>query len=65
VFVLVYCEPLNHWLYCLGCAERKDYEFKLGLEIFREEFVHAWMGLISADGKRISNVSYCGEILML
>ena len=65
MFVLVYCEPLNHWLYSLDCAERKDCEFKLGLEAFRDEFVHAWMGFISADGKRISNVSYCGEILML
>ena len=65
VFVLVYSKDLNHWLYSLDCAERKDCEFKLELEIFREEFLHAWMGLISADGKRISNVSYCGEILMM
>jgi hypothetical protein len=65
VFVLAYCSELNHWLYSLDCAERKDCEFKLRLEAFRDEFVHGWMGLCSADGKRVSNVNYCGEIFML
>ncbi|HVY75205.1 MAG TPA: DUF6266 family protein [Puia sp.] len=64
VFVLVYCEALNHWLYILYCAERKDCAFTLALDAFRDEFVHAWMGLRSADGQRISNVDYCGEIFI-
>jgi hypothetical protein len=65
VFVLVYCETLNHWLYSLECARRADCAFTLRPEAFRDEFVHGWIGLCSADGKRVSNVSYCGEMFMM
>jgi hypothetical protein len=65
VFVLAYCEGLNHWVYSLDCASRADGAFTLRLEAFREEFVHGWIGLRSDNGRQISGVSYCGETLIM
>ena len=62
VFLAVYCQDFNQWVYCLGAAQRDTEIATLKVNGFIGKSVQTWMGFISADGNNSSNSFYTGMV---
>ena len=60
--LVAYCEILNRCVFIKEGGERHSGEARLAVPSFRSHKVHTWLGFISADGTRIANSVYTGEI---
>lgn len=56
------CESLKKCVFTKEGGERHSGEAKLVVPGFHSHKVHTWLGFISADGMRIANSVYTGEI---
>lgn len=60
--LVAYCESLKKCVFTKEGGERHSGEAKLTVPGFRSHKVHTWLGFISADGTRIANSVYTGEV---
>jgi hypothetical protein len=62
--LVAYCEALSQCVFTCEGNSRGSGEAQLLVPDFRTQKVHTWLGFISADGKRIANSIYTGEIIV-
>jgi len=60
--LVAYCGSLKKCVFTKEGGDRRSGEAKLAVPGFRSHKVHTWLGFISADGTRIANSVYTGEI---
>lgn len=65
VFVVAYCEKLNHWICCPAATTRDTGSCTLNVAVFRGEPVHTYIGFMSADRARTSDSRYAGMLNIL
>jgi hypothetical protein len=65
VFVLAYCEKLNHWIYCSAAATRNTRSCTLDVASFHGHAVHTYIGCMSANQARTSDSRYIGKVNIL
>ena len=65
VFVVAYCEKLNHWIYCSAAATRSTRSCTLDVAAFHGHAVHTYIGCISANRARTSESRYVGKVNIL
>ena len=64
LYIAIYSEKLNRWIYRFGCAERYKHICRMDISFFTETRVQVWLGLVSADGKRVSDSLHAGELMI-
>jgi hypothetical protein len=64
VYVAVYSEKLNRWIYKRGCTERCKKICRVDVAPFSGTRVHVYMGFNSADGKQASDSLYTGSLMI-
>jgi hypothetical protein len=64
LWVAVYNEKLNQWIYEFKCAERYKHFFRMDLTPFSGVRVQVYIGFVSADGKQVSHSYYAGELMV-
>lgn len=62
--LVAYCPALNKCVFTKEGGERQAGKAELEVPEFKLHTVHTWLGFISADGSRISNSLYTGEIIV-
>lgn len=63
--MIAYCKAWNRFRFNPFGAERQAGSDKLELPDLRGQYVHTWLGFISADGKEVSDSVYSGRILVV
>lgn len=62
--LVAYCPSLKKCVFTKEGGERQAGKADLDVPEFRSQTVHTWLGFISADGNRIANSIYTGEVLV-
>jgi hypothetical protein len=62
--LVAYCPTLNKCVFTKEGGERQAGKAELNAPEFRSQIVHTWLGFISADGNRIANSIYTGEVIV-
>jgi len=62
--LVAYCEELDQCVFTKEGGSRFSGKAQLAVPGFIGEKVHTWLGFISADGKRIANSIYTGEVIV-
>lgn len=65
LFIAVYCEEIDQWIFMLDTAFRPTGTCTVDLKEFNNMEVHTYLGFISADGKHVSESVYAGVVNVL
>lgn len=65
MYAAIYCEPLNSWIYDFNIVPGKTRKFSLNISSFSGYPVHAYIGSISENGKKVSDSQYTGMVNVL
>ena len=65
LFIAVYCEEIDQWIFMLDTAFRPTGTCTVDLKEFSNMQVHTYLGFISADGKQASESVYAGAVGVL
>ena len=63
--LIAYCEALNTCVYSMTVAQRSAAAGTLAVPGYSGKTVQTWMGFLSADGKRIANTVFTGQVNVL
>ena len=64
LYIAIYSEKLNRWIYRFSCAERYKRICRVDVSAFTGTRVQVWLGFVSADGKRVSDSLHAGELMV-
>lgn len=62
VYLAIYSQEINQWVYGLGAAQRDAETATLQVKGFTGRPVHTYLGFISFDGSKVSNSFYTGIV---
>ena len=65
VYLVSYCEKLNHWSFDIGIADRESGICTSEDAVLSGESLHFYIGFISADGRQSSDSQYVGLVSVL
>jgi hypothetical protein len=64
LWMAVFCEKLNRWIYKFDCSERYKQIYRMDLTPFSGSRVQVFIGFLSADKKRVSDSLHAGELMV-
>lgn len=65
VVLVAYCEEMNLSRYAMKAGSRSELTSSLDVTGFSGKSVETWLLLISADGKKVSDSAYTGQVTVL